>query len=90
MAWHGLYVISNGPFGDASGGIPVVYDIIEWYFRSHRDRALLKVVSQFSGCHKDCVCYLLIVRVQGFAWCEDGGYVVYRLLEREFVSVLFF
>ena len=26
--------------------------------------------------------------VLGFAWCEDSGYVVYRLLKREFVSIL--
>ena len=31
----------------------------------------------------------MIVRVPIFAWCEDGRYIVYRLLERKFVSVLF-
>ena len=79
----------NGPFGNQARCIPVVDYIIEGHFGSHRDRTLLKVVSQFSRCHEDCICYLLIVRVPGFAWCEDGGYIVYRLLERKFVSVLF-
>ena len=78
----------NGPFGNRARCIPVVDYIIEGHFRSHRDRALLKVVSQFSRCHEDCICYLLIVRVPGFAWCEDGGYIVYRLLKRELMSVL--
>ena len=94
MALRGLYVMSNGRssmahFGNLARCVPVVYYIIEGHFGGHRDRALLKVVLQFSRCHEDCICYFLIMRVPGFAWCEDGGYVVYRLLEREFVSVLF-
>ena len=35
----------NGPFGNPARGIAVVYYVIEWYFGSHRDRALLEVVS---------------------------------------------
>ena len=79
----------NGPFGNPARCIPVINYIIEGHFGGHRDRALLKVVSQCLRCHEDCICYFLIMRVPGFAWCEDGGYIVYRLLERKFVSVLF-
>ena len=39
----------NGPFGNPASGVPVVDDIIEWYFGSHRDRTLLKVVPQLTG-----------------------------------------
>ena len=77
------------PIWQSACSIAVVYDIIEWYFGGHRDRTLLEVVTELSGCHEDRVCYLLIMGVPGFAWCKDSGYVVYWLLKREFVSVLF-
>ena len=43
----------NGPFGNPARGIAVIYNVIEWYFGSHRNRTLLKVVSQLPGCHED-------------------------------------
>ena len=78
----------NGPFGNLARGIAVVYDVVEWYFESHHDRTLLEVVTELSGCHEDRICYLLVMRVPGFAWCEDSGYIVYQFLEWELVSVL--
>ena len=51
----------NGPLSDLAHGIAVVYYVVEWYLGSHRNRALLKVVSQLLGCHEDRVCYFLIV-----------------------------
>ena len=35
----------NGPLGNPARGITVVYYVIEWYFGSHHDGALLEVVS---------------------------------------------
>ena len=66
----------NDPFGNPPCGVAIVYDVIEWYFGSHRDRTLLKVVSRLSRCHKDRIRYLLIVWVSGFAWCKDHRYIV--------------
>ena len=39
----------NGPFGNPARGIAVVYNVVEWYFGSHRNRALLEVVTELSG-----------------------------------------
>ena len=53
----------NGPFGNPARSIAVVYNVVEWYFGGHRDRTLLEVVTELSGCHEDRVCYLLIMGV---------------------------
>ena len=47
----------DGPFGNPARSITVIYDVIEWYFGGHRDRTLLEVVTELSGCHEDRVCY---------------------------------
>ena len=91
MARRGLYVISNGKstiaHSNAAGGVSIVYDVIEWYFRNHCDRELLKVVPQLPRCHEHRICYLLIVRVWRFAWCKDLRYLVYWFLEWKFMSL---
>ena len=44
-------------------------------------------MSEFSGCHKDRISYLLVVRVSGFAWFKDLRYVIHWLLDGEFMSL---
>ena len=39
-AWFLCYVEweeLNGPLGNPARGIAVIYDVIEWYFKGHRD-----------------------------------------------------
>ena len=79
IARRGLYVISNGNSWMAHLLLRVASLLLMMSFRGYFgycDRTLLKVVSKFVGSHEDCVGYLLVVGVSGFARCKDLRYIV--------------
>ena len=80
-------VKARWPIGYAASGVPIIDNVIEWYFRCHCDQTLLKVVSQFMGCHEDCVGYVLVVGLLGFARYKDLRYIIDWFLGGEFMSL---
>ena len=75
------------PFGYAPCGVTIIDYGIQWYFGCYRNRALLEVMAELSGCHENCVGDLLVMWVPCFTRGEHFGYIVHRFLHLELVTL---